>query len=158
MSPGSDTLIEIRLVDMDLDDYRRSSEHHEELFREFTLIAATDPDGSAVPARLLTLIDELTSEFSSFTAATSEELAAAVERGDARIDLVFTMPAGASPAVERFSELLAEADEYCRNGDLMTLAPPADAVAFRNWYLDEFVRQIAGEAPRPWPEVREAGA
>jgi hypothetical protein len=29
-------------------------------------------------------------------------------------------------------------------------------VAFRNWFLEEFVRQAAGEDPVPWPAWRAA--
>ena len=157
MSAGADTLVEVRLLAVDLEDHRRASEHHEELFREFTLIAASGEDHSAVPARLMALIDELTSQYSGFTSGTTEELQAAIERGDATIDLTFTLPSSVVPDVQRFHQLLDEADEYCRSGDLLTLATPPDAVAYRRWYLDEFVRQIGGEAPRPWPAVREAG-
>jgi hypothetical protein len=154
---SSDTLVEVRLLGLDLEDHRRSSQHHDELFREFAIIASSEADDAATPVRLMSLIDELTSQYAGLTQNANEELQAAVERGDAHIDLVFHLPAAVSAAVERFHELLDEADEYCRSGDLLTLAPPPDAVAFRRWYLDEFVRQIAGEAPRPWPEVREAG-
>ena len=151
-------LVDVRIVEMDLGDYRRSQEHHDELFREFTLIASSTDDATIVPRRLLDLIAELTGQFSGFTSATSEELADAVARGDERIDLVFSLPPAARDAALRLRDLLAEADEYCRSGDLLTLAPPGDAVAFRNWYLGEFARQIDGEPPRPWPAVRGSGA
>jgi hypothetical protein len=154
----ADTLVEVRLLSLDLEDQRRASEHHEELFREFTLIAASGEDHENVPTRLMSLIDELTSEYSTFTGGIDDVLEAARQRGDRTVDLVYTLPASISIGVRRFLELLDEADAYCRSGDLLTLAPPADAVAFRRWYLEEFVRQIGGEAPRPWPEVREAGS
>jgi hypothetical protein len=149
-----DGLVEIRIVDMDLDDYRHSQAHHDELFREFTLIASSTDDDTIVPKRLLALIDEVTGQFSGFTAGPNEALADAAARGDSRIDLVFELPPSARDAVVRLKQLLADADEYCRSGDLLTLAPSDDAIAFRDWYLDEFARQIDGEPPRPWPEVR----
>ncbi|MCU1343940.1 MAG: anti-anti-sigma factor, partial [Acidimicrobiia bacterium] len=34
----------------------------------------------------------------------------------------------------------------------LTLAAPPDIMAFRRWFVEEFVREMAGEAPRPWPE------
>jgi hypothetical protein len=155
---SADTLVEVRLLAVDLEDQRRAGEHHEELFREFTLIAAADDDHENVPARLMALIDELTSEYSAFAGGTDDAIEAARQRGDRSVDLLYTLPASISVGVRRFLELLDEADEYCRSGDLLTLAPPPDAVRFRRWYLEEFVRQIDGEPPRPWPEVREAGS
>ena len=54
-------------------------------------------------------------------------------------------------AAAEFDALLDEADDYCRAGEtLLTLATPAPALAFRRWFLGEFVRQAAGEPPRPW--------
>ncbi len=52
-----------------------------------------------------------------------------------------------------------EADDYCRAGQhLLTLVTPPEALAFRRWYLGEFVRQIAGEQPRPWTDWRAENA
>lgn len=37
----------------------------------------------------------------------------------------------------------------------MTLATPPELVAFREWFLDEFIRQIEGRGePVPWQEYR----
>ena len=46
--------------------------------------------------------------------------------------------------------LLEEADDYCRRGELLTLATPPELVAFRNWYLGQVVEQIDGRPPTPW--------
>ena len=45
---------------------------------------------------------------------------------------------------------LAEADEFCRRGELLTLATPPEYVAFREWFLGEIVRQLEGKPPTPW--------
>lgn len=58
----------------------------------------------------------------------------------------------------RLADLLAQADDYCRQGELLTVAPPADAVAFRQWFLGEFASQIDGAPPRPWPQYVAEGA
>lgn len=48
--------------------------------------------------------------------------------------------------------LLDAADDYCTSGDqLMTLVSPPGQQAFRRWYLLEFVRQLEGQPPLPWP-------
>jgi len=148
-------LVEVHLLALDLADLHQAEAHHDELFREFALIAAANPSaGHEVPARLLALIEELTEQFTGFTSGTQEELAAATARGDQEIDIVFTVPRRVDEAVTRFADLLTAADDYCRQGDLLTLAPPPDAVAFRDWYLGEFVAQSRGSDPTPWPEYR----
>jgi len=48
--------------------------------------------------------------------------------------------------------MLDEADDYCRRGDhLLTLATPAEELRFRRWFVGEFVEQLGGAAPTPWP-------
>ncbi len=51
--------------------------------------------------------------------------------------------------------MLTAADEYCREGALLTCAPPPSAVRFREWYLNEFVVQIDGHPPTPWGEFKD---
>ncbi|MFN2608414.1 MAG: hypothetical protein ABR511_11090 [Acidimicrobiales bacterium] len=154
-SGGDEDLVAVRLISISLDDLRRAAAHHDELFREFALVLGGEPSpGHEVPARLLALIDELNSRFAGFSTAPQAEIDAAMDRGDAAIDVTFAVPAEARAACLRVGGLLAEADDYCRNGELLTLAPPPDAVAFRNWYLDEFVAQIDGADPTPWPEYK----
>jgi len=152
---GTSNLVEVRLLGMSLADYRESSAHHDELFREFALILGHTPDaGHEVPGRLLALIEELTERFGGFSAEAQAATEAAIERGDDTIDLVYRVPPETKEATERFGELLAQADEYCRRGSLLTIAPPPKAVAFRDWFLGEFAAQIGGAPPTPWPEYR----
>jgi hypothetical protein len=151
-------LVVVRLLGLSVPAFQHSSEHHDELFREFRLILAREQSpGHTVPARLLELIDELDGRFSNFTAGTQQELDDAVAAGAESIDLLFRVPVEVKAACQRLLELLAEADTYCRHGDLLTLAPPPEAVRFRDWYLEEFVSQVDGNPPVPWPEVAKAG-
>ena len=149
----SDELVGIRILGLPVDIFVRSRQHHDELFREFALIAIDPGQAESVPARLLALIDELRSRFSAFTTGASAELEAAVERGDPAVDLAFQVPRDVAQASRAFKDLLAEADDYCRQGELLTLQPTPEGLAFREWYLDEFIRQAAGDEPIPWPAV-----
>ncbi|MEO6712854.1 MAG: GAF domain-containing SpoIIE family protein phosphatase, partial [Mycobacteriales bacterium] len=92
-------------------------------------------------------------------AAGTSQIEAALERGEAELDLLYQVPASAADAVRGLAQVLDDADEYCRAGqELLTLAAPADVVAFRHWFLGEFMRQIRGEGPTPWPDyAREHG-
>lgn len=151
--PGT-PLVEIRILAMPLNLYRRASQHQDELRREFALISAREPEaGHTLPVRLLRLVEELNERFGAFTAPVQAELAEAMERGDESVDLVYRLPAEVGPACIHFGALLDEADAYCREGDtLLTLATPPDAQALRRWFLGQFPAQIAGAAPTPWPD------
>jgi hypothetical protein len=130
---------------------REAAEHHDELFREFALLRSQDPDGHhTVPARLMALIDELTEHYSGFGVDADAAIDQALAEGRPTIDIEYRMPTTVRDACVRFGQLLAEADQFCRHGDLLTIAPPEKAVAFRNWFLEEFVRQCDGELPMSW--------
>lgn len=147
---AADGLIAVRLIGLPVRLQQRSSQHHDELVREFQLIRTRGP-AHHVPVRLIALTDALTERFGSFTAGTEAELAAARRRGDETVDLVYRVPREVSDAVDLLGRMLDEVDVYCRAGtELLTLAAPADLVAFRRWFLDEFTRQAEGMPPRPW--------
>jgi anti-anti-sigma factor len=144
-------LVTVRIVGLPLDVHRRASQQIESLRREFALINAAEGDESSVPARLISLMEELTTRFAPFTVGTTTRLAAALASGARTIDLEYEVPPDVAGAVTRLGELLDEADEYCRAGEhLLTLASTDDAVLYRRWFLDEFVRQADGSDPTPW--------
>jgi hypothetical protein len=152
-TPPGEGLVEIRLLHLSLDAYRHAAEHHDELLREFALIQSREPsEGHTVPRRLLGLIEALTTEYGAMTAMPRADIDAAIERGDDSVDLTYVLPVSIGPAIVHLVDLLRETDEYCRHGDLLTLAPPPDAVAFREWFLLEFVNQVHGRPPTPWPQ------
>ena len=142
------TLVPVRILGLPLDVYRRSSEHSDELLREFALLREDDTDH--VPTRLLALVEELRGRFSGFTQGQTLAMQEALVRGDKEIDLFYEVPPDASEGVRRLAALLEEADDFCRAGDLLTLATLPEGVAFRTWFLEEFLRQIDGKPPRPW--------
>lgn len=153
MSDPVDTagLVDVRIVALPLDAYREASEHGDELLREFALIRASDTD---VPRRLVNLVDRLGVEFRGFTAEQDADLRAALERGDDTIDLVYRVPPQFKQAVVELGVLLDEADQFCREGnELLTLATPPRALAFRRWFLDQFARQVDGLEPTRWEDA-----
>jgi hypothetical protein len=141
-------LVRVSILGMPLAVMQRSSEHSDELLREFALIRSESCDH--VPARLLALIEELRGRFGSFSEGPRKAMQAALERGDETIDLHYELPPTVAAAARQLGDLLDEADEFCRSGDLLTLATQPEGVAFRRWYLDEFRRQVDGLPPRPW--------
>lgn len=142
-------LVTVRILGLPLDVLQRSSEHTDELLREFALIREEGSD--QVPARLLALVEELRGRFGSFSEVARLATDAALERGDETIDLTYEVPQAVAAAARQLGALLDEADDFCRSGDLLTLATRPEGVAFRRWYLAEFERQVDGHPPRPWP-------
>ena len=152
-APAGDAgLVDVHLLGLDLRALGKASEHMDELLREFSYLSPATENGS-VPRRLLDLIDELRQTYTPVTASTQALLDEALARGDASIDLVFQVPPAVREACIHLESLLDEADEYCRAGDLLTLETPEPARALRRWYLGQFVAQIDGEEPTPWPEA-----
>src|SRR5438876_921139 len=98
-APAPGSLVEIRILEMSLDAYRHTTEHHDELFREFALIQSRDLGaGHEVPDRLLTLIERLNGQYAGMTVMPQGELDAALERGDTSVDLVYLLPADVGEA------------------------------------------------------------
>lgn len=149
----------VRLVEFPLRVYARAQEHHEELMREFALIANPHPDSAdEIPERLLDVVAAMRARYAAFTAGPDAERQAAIERGDETMDLEFLIPEAARDACLDLSALLDQVDDYCRTGQLLTMASPPELLAFRRWYLGEFVAQLDGAEPTPWSAHDPAGA
>lgn len=149
-------LREVRLVGFPLAVFARSQEHYEELMREFQLLAIDPEPRKDTPRKLIDLVDELTRTYGGMNAGTEAARDAALERGEETIDLTFQVPPSVAEACVHLGQMLDAADEFCREDQLLTLAAPDEAVAFRRWYLAEFPAQLAGAAPTPWADVATA--
>lgn len=146
-------LITVQLLQLPIDVQVRSSAHHDALIREFQVIRAGEPDDKSVPHQLIALVDELTERYAGLGDSQRAVFQAAVDEGHTAIDLSYPVPPEVGPALVRLAELMAEADEYCRTGaHLLTLATPPEAVRYREWFCGQFVDQIAGAQPVPWPD------
>ncbi len=149
----------MRLVALPLDVMARAQEQHEGLLREFALIANPHPNTDYdVPRRLLDVATALRERFAAFTAEPNALIERAMQRGDRSIDTQMQLPVEAREAALSLAALLEEADDYCRKGELLTLATPPELVTFRRWYLGQIVDQIEGAAPVAWPTWRAAAA
>jgi hypothetical protein len=150
---NGDELVSVSLVDIPVRLHVRATEHVEGLRREFRLLheyTAQTGDGS-VPRRLLDLVQALRTSYAGFTAEQEDHLEQAIAAGQDRVTLTFRVPAHAAQAALALGAMLDEADDFCRDGQhLLTLASPDDVVAYRRWYLGQFVDQIHGVPPVPW--------
>lgn len=119
------------------------------------LVAMRTPAAGEVPVRLLQLVDALTDEFQGISSEADRVRDEARARGDKVVpQLVHHMPEAAAAACVALNDMCDEADEYCRQGEvLLSLASPPEAITFRRWYLGEFTAQLSGEPPLPWPQA-----
>jgi len=155
VSAAGDRLHEVRILRFPLDVHRRATEAFEGLRREFQLVAMRTPEAGDVPDRLLQIVDALSREYEGVGGDADALRDDAAARGDDEVpELVYRVPPGVADACVALSQIVDEADEFCRRGDLLlSLATPAEAVAFRRWYLGEFTAQLNGEPPLPWPDA-----
>ncbi len=145
---------DVVLAGCPIDLLERSRRHNESLMREFAFIAESDQERAELPARLLALVDQARARLAGLNVAVEEQLAAARARGDDVCDLRVTLPSNGRALAVQLSSLFEEAEEFCRRGDLLTLAESDEPRRFRAWYLDQYVRQLDGEAPTAWPAGR----
>lgn len=156
-SPGA---VEVRILELPVVVWADTQEYYDDLLREFALLAAANQQGiDHTPAQLLALVEELQRDYDQLSVAQSAQLAMAVEAGRSSLDLTYLVPVGVADACRRVDEAFDAADAYCRAGDyLLSLACPPEATMFRRWFLGEFVRQVEGQPPCPWPAWRRRAA
>jgi len=154
----SEDFVEVRLLGLPLLVWRRTQEHVDGLLREFALIAQDGEARAATPKRLLDLVKEVNATYGGFSAEPRQAMEAALDRDESEIDLTYRLPPAAGDAAQRLGDMLDEADDYCRRGDhLLSLATPPEELRFRKWFIGEFVAQIGGAPPTPWPEAEQPG-
>jgi hypothetical protein len=153
-------MVEVHLLRVPVQAWVKAQEHADELLREFALMTSTGGAGASVPARLVELVETLQRAYSELSTEQVAQLWAAAEAGAEELErLTYAVPTGVAEGCVILGDLLDEADDYCRAGEhLLTLTTPQEQVRFRRWYLDQFVTQIGGAPPVPWPEYASADA
>lgn len=139
-------LITVEFPQFPLLVWARAQEQTDELLREFRLLSLREPE-HAVPRDLLALVDEVSARFARVQNEPERRRDEAYERGESSVDLVYELPAEAAIAAVRLGLQLDAADDFCRNGQLLTLAATPEQRAFRWWFLLEFPRQQHGQPP-----------
>ena len=156
MSPGigpapvAGGLVDVRLLGVPLALLDRSREHLDSLERELRLLDLTASDESPEVGRLLDFFADGRRAPLVPGRAEDDQVDAARRRGDPIVDLVVQVGPSMADACREVGALLDEADRFCRRGDLLNLATPADCVALRRWYLGELLAQLEGAPPSPW--------
>ncbi len=142
---------EVRLVGLPLLIRRRYLAYAADLLRELTLVQIGSQQHLAPPGRLAELAAAMATTDTALMAAPTAAMAAAEAAGELTCDVRYVIPAGARPFIAELGARLAEAEEYCRGGGhLLTLPPPVELSAYREWIFGELLAQLDGEPPRPW--------
>jgi hypothetical protein len=139
--------------------YFEASRHMGEIAREFALISFGERSGvnERVPGRLLDLVAELRGPRRRDTDAIRLQFEDAARAGRDTIDVEIPADETAVELTERITELLDAADEFCRSGDLLTLASSPEVVSWRHWWRDQVVGQVReGADPQPWTPVTQS--
>jgi hypothetical protein len=148
-----DEQVPVRLLNFPLQVFAYARQHHDELLREFALLALRPPEdrpGHAVPGQLLTLIDSLGRRFGGVGDRSDRIRDDALAAGETHIDLSYRVPRSAGPALTELHELMEQADQFCRDEQLLTIAATPVERQFRAWFIDEFIAQAQGAQPTPW--------
>ncbi len=132
----------------------RAGAHYDAMYREFRFILELDDSKRRlVPGRLLELIEAMGSQFLGFGPKAERTWEQAVHENRDHVDLYFHLPAEAAPFVEQYERLLEEADTYCQEAGLVTIAATPETMAVRRWAFGEVAGQCRGENPLPWTGV-----
>jgi anti-sigma regulatory factor (Ser/Thr protein kinase) len=153
--PPTKDRVRIEIRDVPLDLYTGFQHHSRELRREVRLLALAYESYYPLAKTLsdqFGLLDRQLREGIGI-----EQIEAAVEAGESSTDLVCHLPRADAATLTRFVELLDLADEFCREERLLSLARSAEQRKFQVWFLNEFVRQANGQAPKSWLEARSNG-
>lgn len=140
----------VLLLDYPLAIAQETSQHYEGVMREFALLVATGRAGEgSIPQRVLTLVSAL-GERRARNNEIESRRSAALARGETRADFELSVPPSVLDISRQLDACLDEADMLSRGGQVLTLFPTDQVVAFRHWYLAELVRQVGGGEPVPW--------
>lgn len=135
---------EVTLVDVPVQTFWQLQRHQEDVLREFALIDSDRQHGGSadVPRALLDVVTELRSRLATQRSALMEELAAAAEQGKETVTVTVTLPVAAADQVAATCTAYERADEFCRSGDLLTLASTPEVVALRHELCEAIVSQL----------------
>src|SRR5688572_260942 len=125
--------------------FLESQDQQQELIRELRLIEIAerfDLTVRNVSRQLGMLISEILDAWDDVRASTRRQAVAALERGDEEVNLTIPVRPGLGEALRRWLALLDEADQFCRDGELLTLPPSDEVRQLRAWYVEEIVSRL----------------
>jgi hypothetical protein len=145
-------LHDVQVLGVPTDLYFQTRQQHDDLVREFAVMGlAHGEQDLSQPAGLRQLIRELGVTFTRTESRANEDVEAAARAGATSMDLRYLVPATVVEGADRLESMMARADDFCRQGLMLTMPRSPQMLAFSRWWLEEFRRQVAGRPPIPWP-------
>ena len=144
--------MKVVLAGVSVDVHLRSVQHISDLRHELLIVrAGEEVDQRGRDLRLAKLLDDIDPDgVCGATGRASSEAARA--EGRETIDLELDLSPDAAPACSRMVAALEEADELCRELELLTLAASPEVAGFRRWVAAELAAQLSdGRPPEPFP-------
>ena len=83
---------------------------------------------------------------------------AAVARGESVIDFDIDVPEDAVAVFDRLGSLVRRVAETLVGGQVLTVPPSDEVMAYRRWFRDEIEAQLTGRPPRPCPLAAAAAS
>jgi hypothetical protein len=140
---------EVRLPDVPVRVFLESQDHQHELIRELQLIGiggSLDEGAVHVSRRLAHLISGVLSDYEAVRSATRDQALAALDRGEHVVTLRVPVHPGIADALRSWLRLLEEADDLCRQGELLLLAPSPEVRRLRRWYVEQVTARLEADA------------
>ena len=140
----------VRLLEVPIALFLGVQRHHDALLREFALVAIhleSAPERDDTPQRLRDLVTAARGGFARPRDVFRRQIETAVRAGHQVVDLEAEVPYDSVAALQRYIELLEEAEAYIERGDLLTPPPSPEVLHFRRWLLDASRKQIVEGRP-----------
>lgn len=138
----------VRLLGVPARLFAELRRYHFELRRELRLLAMAAPEDYPLAVRITEVFARADIERRSSIGV--DDLDGAIMRGADTVDLDYRVPLTAPATMARIKELVTELYQEFSHDNLLSLRPPDLLVDLQSWYLGEFVRQGAGQAPTRW--------
>lgn len=148
--------VQVQLLGLPVRVFADLRAHYDELCRELRLLALAHGGDYPVADALTETVLQVEQERRQTHGA--EAVDAAVQEGLARVDLTYEVPASAPATMARLLGLLDAAETFCVQERMLSTAATPQQRELQRWYLTEFVRQGAGEAPTAWPGTSDVEA
>jgi anti-sigma regulatory factor (Ser/Thr protein kinase) len=141
-------LIPVRLVGMPVALFAEFRAWYAEIRRELRILALAHGNEYPVAGQMTELT--LRVEQDRRLARGVERLDAAIRAGEERVDLDYQVALTAPATMREMSDVLEQADRFCRENRLLTMGATEQLKQLWSWYGHEFQRQADGEDPIPW--------
>jgi hypothetical protein len=134
----------VRLEGVPVALFWRMEQQHDAMLREFALVSIGRQQDPAqdLPTHLLPLMKRTRRRYPQQRATLLGLMERAAHAVQETATIELDLPLGAADSLERLLHAFEEADEFCRRGELLTLASPPEVAVFRRDFVQQIVTQL----------------